>query len=251
VVKFDLKLELLSAPQKDIYTKLIEFREYALAERAVSLIATSKTDELNMSLYLAQKAKIYMPLFRSFARLGNDEKLDVFLSYPELVFPQPYKDQVNEMAAKTNLPASLIYSIMKQESAFNEKARSGADAIGLMQVVPGLAKQLSRKFEVPFKKSEDLYDPSINIQIGSYELMEQVKRQNGQLSYVAAAYNAGPNVLSSWIKNRKREDVLEFIEEIPYDETRTYIKLIARNKAFYERISNRDSDQDFPADFLN
>jgi soluble lytic murein transglycosylase len=251
VVKFDLKLASLPAEQKDIYTKLIEFREYALAERALNLISNSKNDELNMALYLAQKAKIYMPLFRSFARLSNDEKLDVFLNYPELVFPRPYKDQVNEMAAKTNLPASLIYSIMKQESGFNEKARSGADAMGLMQVVPGLAKQLSRKFEVPFKKNDDLYDPAINIQIGSYELMEQVKRQNGQLSYVAAAYNAGPNALSGWIKNRKREDILEFIEEIPYDETRTYIKLISRNKAFYERISNRDSDQDFPADLLN
>lgn len=249
IIKFDLKLE--SIPQNNIFSELVKFREFALAERAVTLISTSKQDELNLSLYLAQKAKIYMPLFRSFARLTNEEKLDVFLSYPELVFPQPYKDQVNEMAAKTNLPPSLIYSIMKQESGFNEKARSAADAMGLMQVVPGLAKQLSRKFEVPYKKSEDLYDPFINIQIGSYELMEQVKRQNGQLAYVAAAYNAGPNALSGWLKNRNREDILEFIEEIPYDETRTYIKLIARNKAFYERISNRDSEQEFPADFLN
>ena len=183
--------------------------------------------------------------------MNNDEKMEVFFNYPELLFPQPYKDQVKEMASKTNLPASLIYSIMKQESAFNEKARSGADAMGLMQVIPTLARHLSRKFEIPFKKNDDLFDPSINIQIGSYELMEQVKRQNGQLTYVAAAYNAGPNALSSWLKNRKREDVLEFIEDIPYDETRTYVKLIARNKAFYERISNRDSEQDFPADFLN
>ncbi|MGZ3691397.1 MAG: transglycosylase SLT domain-containing protein, partial [Pseudobdellovibrio sp.] len=76
-------------------------------------------------------------------------------------------------------------------------------------------------------------------------------KQNGQLTLVAAAYNAGPNALSNWLKNRKREDILEFIEEIPYDETRTYVKLIARNKLFYERISNRDDEQAFPQDFLN
>ena len=251
IVKFDLKLDSITGKERNIFTELIKFREFALAEKALTLMSSSKENELNLSLYLAQKAKIYMPLFRSFARLTNDEKLDVFYNYPELVFPRPYKEQVSEMAEKTKLPASLIYSIMKQESGFNEKARSGADAMGLMQVIPGLAKQLSRKFEVPFKKSEDLFDPIINIQIGSYELMEQVKKQNGQLSYVAAAYNAGPNALSGWLKNRKREDILEFIEEIPYDETRTYVKLIARNKAFYERISNRDSEQDFPADFLN
>jgi soluble lytic murein transglycosylase len=249
-VKFDLKLETI--PQKDIFADLVKFREFALAERATGLIsAGNKHDEVNLALYLAQKAKIYMPLFRSFARLNNDEKQDVFINYPELVFPRPYKDQVNEMAEKTKLPPSLIYSIMKQESGFNERARSAADAMGLMQVIPGLAKQLSRKFEVPYKKSEDLYDPEINIQIGSYELMEQVRKQNGKLAYVAAAYNAGPNALSRWLTNRNREDILEFIEEIPYDETRTYIKLIARNKAFYERISNRDTDQEFPPDFLN
>lgn len=249
-VKFDLKLEAI--PQRDIYTDLIKFREFALAERAISLIAAgTRQDELNLSLYLAKNAKIYMPLFRAFARLTNEEKLDVFISYPELVFPQPYKDQVYEMASKTNLPPSLIYSIMKQESGFNERARSAADAMGLMQVIPGLAKQLSRKFEVPYTKSEDLYDPEINIQIGSYELMEQVRKQNGRLAYVAAAYNAGPNALSRWLVSRNRDDVVEFIEEIPYDETRTYIKLIARNKAFYERISNRDSDHEFPPDFLN
>ncbi len=140
---------------------------------------------------------------------------------------------------------------MKQESAFNEKARSHADAMGLMQVVPRLAQRLSKKFAVPYRNPQDLYDPEINIQLGSFELMEQVQKQNGQLTYVAAAYNAGPGALSNWLKNRKRDDVLEFIEEIPYEETRTYVKLIARNKLFYERISNRDSEHQFPDDFLN
>ncbi len=251
VLKLDLKLEFLPETERHIYTDLIKFREYGLAERALTQFMKSKDDEINLALYYAQKAQNYMPLFRSFARLNNSDKIDVFSSYPELVFPRPYQDQVKEMASKTNLPSSLIYSIMKQESAFNEKARSHADAMGLMQVIPRLAKQLSRKFEIPYKSDDDLYDPNINIQLGSYELMEQVKKQNGQLTFVAAAYNAGPNALSNWLKNRKREDILEFIEEIPYDETRTYVKLIARNKLFYERISNRDDEHDFPPDFLN
>lgn len=250
-LKFDLNLKALAENDRRIFIDLIKYREFNLAEKAIGLMSKAKDDEVNMALYLAQKSQIYMPVFRQFARLGNNEKLDLFIAYPDLIFPKPYQDQVNEMSSKTKLPSSLIYSIMKQESAFNERARSSADAFGLMQVIPGLAKQLSRKFEVPYRHQVDLFDPAINIQLGSYELMEQVRKQNGQLTYVAAAYNAGPNALSNWLKNRKRDDVLEFIEEIPYDETKTYVKLIARNKLFYERISNRDSEHDFPSDFLN
>jgi soluble lytic murein transglycosylase len=250
-ITFDAKLEKLAEIQKNIYVDLIKYREYALAEKSIPMISQSKEDDINLSVYIAQKAQIYMPLFKAFARLDNNDKKELFVRHPELIFPRPYQDQVEDMSNKTNLSPSLIYSIMKQESAFNEKARSHADAMGLMQVIPSLARQLSKKFEVPFAANDDLYNPEINIQIGSYELMEQVRKQNGQLTYVAAAYNAGPGALSGWLKNRNREDVLEFIEEIPYDETRTYVKLIARNKVFYERISKRDSEHDFPANFLN
>ena len=250
-MKYDLDLKFVPEIERDIFASLVKFREFNLTEKAIGLIAKSKEDEVNLSLNLAKNNKIYMSLFRTFAKLDNSEKMDVFLTYPELLFPQPYQDKVNEMSTRTKIPSSLIYSIMKQESAFNEKARSPADAMGLMQVVPKLAKQLSKKFEVPYKSTHDLFDPLINIQLGSFELMEQVRRQNGQLTYVAAAYNAGPGALSGWLKNRNRSDILEFIEEIPYDETRTYVKLIARNKLFYERISNRDTEHDFPLNFLN
>jgi len=250
-LKYDLALKFLSASDKTLFTDLIKYREFNLAEKAIGLVSKSTDNELNLGLYFAKNCQLYMPLFRTFAKLDNTEKIDVFINYPTLIFPQPYKDEVKQMATKTNLPSSLIYSIMKQESAFNEKARSPADAMGLMQVIPKLAQRISKKFEVPYRSSRDLYNPVINIQLGSFELMEQVKKQNGQLSYVAAAYNAGPGALAGWLKNRKRDDVLEFIEEIPYDETRTYVKLIARNKLFYERISNRDTEHSFPTDFLN
>jgi soluble lytic murein transglycosylase len=249
--KYDLQLSFLSPHEKDIFTDLVKYREYNLCQTAVGLLAKSKENDISLSLYLAQNNQSYLPLFRAFAKLDNNEKLDVFINYPDEIFPQPYRDRVSAMSTRTKVPSSLIYSIMKQESAFNEKARSGADAMGLMQVIPRLAQHLSQKFEVPYRNPKDLYDPEINIQLGSFELMEQVRKQNGQLTYVAAAYNAGPGALSNWLKNRKRDDILEFIEEIPYDETRTYVKLIARNKLFYERISNRDREHDFPGGFLN
>jgi soluble lytic murein transglycosylase len=250
-LKIEDNLDNIQQPERSIFKELIRYRENILAEKAVGLIATTKYDELSLGAYLAKKSKIFLPIFRTFSKLSNDEKIEFFLRYPELIFPTPYRYQVEEISQKTNIPSSLIYSIIKQESAFNEKARSHADAMGLMQVIPRLADDLSKKFGIPYKKTEDLFDPEINIQLGSFELKEQIKKQNGQLAYVAAAYNAGPNALSGWLKTRNRNDIIEFIEEIPYEETRAYVKLIARNQVFYERISKRNEEVAFPLEYLD
>lgn len=248
---FDRDLSFLTENEKGIFKDLIRFKEINIAERAVPILANSILDrQLNLSVYLAETSKRYLPLFASFAKLDNDSRVEVFDRYADLLFPQPYLDDVKKMSERTSIPTSLIYSIMKQESAFNEKTRSPADAMGLMQMIPRLAKHISKKFTVDYSKPTDLYNPNINIQLGSFELMEQVRRQSGQLTYVAAAYNAGPNALAGWLKTRKRSDIVEFIEEIPYDETRTYVKIIARNKLFYERISKRDEEHSFPIEFL-
>jgi len=247
---FDLNLTFLKPIEKNIFTELIRYGEIDTAEKAVGILSRSVDNQVNLGLYLASKGQRYLPLFAAFGKLDNNARMEVLTTYGDLVYPQPYPERVKAMSEKTSLPPSLIYSIMKQESAFNEKTRSHADAIGLMQMIPKLAKHISKKFSVPYKTSDDLYKPEINIQLGSYELMEQVRKQDGQLTYVAAAYNAGGGALSGWLKTRYRADVLEFIEEIPYEETRTYVKLIARNMLFYDRISKRDEEHAFPAAFL-
>ena len=248
---FDLDLSFLSPNEKNIFIDLIRYQEVDLAEKSIIAFTRNPEKQVNLGLYLASTGKRYLPLFAAFFKLSNESKIEVLMRYPDLIFPQPYPEKVKEMSEKTQIPTSLIYSIMKQESAFNEKTRSHADAMGLMQMIPRLAKQLSKKFDVAYSNPDDLFNPLINIQLGSYELMEQVKKQSGQLTFVAAAYNAGPNALANWLKTRKRPDMIEFIEEIPYDETRTYVKVITRNKLFYERLSKRDEEFPFPTEFLN
>jgi soluble lytic murein transglycosylase len=247
---FDLELNFLAEPERKLFKELIHYKEVEIAERSVAYLAKSNEKQVNLGLYLADKAKRFLPLFASFSKLDNADKTEVLLTYSDLLFPQPHLENVKTMSEKTQIPVSLIYSIMKQESAFNEKTRSHADAMGLMQLIPRLAKQLSKKFDTRYSKPDDLFNPEINIQLGTYELMEQVRKQSGQLTFVAAAYNAGPNALSNWLKTKKHTDIVEFIEEIPYDETRTYVKIIARNKLFYERISKRDEEHSFPIEFL-
>jgi soluble lytic murein transglycosylase len=251
VFVFDLKLSFLDDSYRNIFDALIKYDELDIAEKAVIVFSKNNDQNVNLSLYLAKEGLRYLPLFSSFAKLSNDAKMDVMQKYPELVFPRPHESTVKKMSEKTELPKSLIYSIMKQESGFNIKTRSHADAYGLMQLIPRLAKSLAKKYEIPYKNAEDLYDPEINIPLGSFELRDQIKKQNGQLTFVAAAYNAGPGALSGWLKTRPANtDIFDFIESIPYDETRMYVKIIARNKLFYERFEKPDQSFPFPAEFV-
>lgn len=251
VFQFDQKLTFLDVSSKNLFDALIKHDELDIAEKAIAVFSKTNDQNVNASLYLASSSQRFLPLFSSFAKLSNDAKMDVMFKHPELVFPRPHESEVKKMSEKTELSDSLIYSIMKQESGFNLKTRSSADAYGLMQLIPRLAKTLAKKYEVPYKNPEDLYKPDINIPLGSFELRDQIKKQNGQLTFVAAAYNAGPNALSGWLKLRKpNEDIFDFIENIPYDETRTYVKIIARNKLFYDRFEKPDKTFPFPIEFV-
>ncbi|MZQ31554.1 lytic transglycosylase domain-containing protein, partial [Escherichia coli] len=154
--------------------------------------------------------------FTGFTRLSHNEKKEIFLKHSRLLFPEVHLEKVSEMSKKTNISPSLIYSIMKQESGFNPGIQSHADAMGLMQVIPRLAKSLAKKYKIEgYKKSEDLFNPLVNIELGTYELKDQVEKQNGQLSFVASAYNAGPNALKQWRSKEPIQDMFEFIENIP------------------------------------
>lgn len=249
---FDKSFSFLSAKQKDLFNTLLLHDEVDLAERAAQSL-TDKPEQMTvLGLELARRGQRFLPLFIAFAKLPIEQKQDIMVKNYGLLFPRLWESEVKEMAEKTGLPSSLIFSIMRQESAFNINSRSGANALGLMQVIPPLAKHLARKHKVEYKKPEDLYNPQINIKIGSYELSEQVKKQKDQYTLVAAAYNAGPNAVARWLKTRLRPkfDMVDFIEEIPYDETRLYVKIIARNHLFYDRLEAPSKETGFPEKFI-
>jgi soluble lytic murein transglycosylase len=248
---YDPKLSFMSKGDKDLLAALIENEEMEMIDRAALVLTKGNTEYVNVGIHLAENAKFFMPLFIGFTRLNNADKKDLFAKHNRLLFPELHVDKVNEMSKKTNISSSLIYSIMKQESGFNPESRSHADAFGLMQVIPRLAKSLAKKYKIEaFKTQDDLFNPLVNIELGTYELKDQVEKQNGQLSFVASAYNAGPNALSRWVSREPILDMFEFIENIPYDETRSYVKIIARNMLFYQRLATPDKELNFPVDFI-
>ncbi len=191
-------------------------------------------------------AGLYNPLFQQLGSLSIEFKNQLLTQNPELIFPRKFLDLIQTNAERFNVKPELILSIIRQESAFNPLARSGADALGLMQVIPSVAHDHETKTGIRISTFEDLYKPEVNIPIGASLLSALGKRYRGQFVLTAAAYNANEKAIESWLKTRLDEDPLEFIENIPYEETRGYVKLVLRNFIFYSRLNQAGSSTPFP-----
>jgi soluble lytic murein transglycosylase len=155
----------------------------------------------------------------------------------QLLFPVHYWDIISTQAAKSQLDPSLILGLIRQESAFNEKARSSADARGLMQILPATASKLARQARVPRYSARQLFQAETNIVLGTYYLASLV-RQYGKIELALAAYNAGNTRVDLWLKEFGDVDMPEFVEKIPFGETRGYIKQVLSNQALYGLLTS-------------
>lgn len=192
------------------------------------------------------RSGLYQPLFVQLGNLPSEIKTTLLTQNPDLLFPRRYYDLISENAEKFNISAELMLSIIRQESSFDPMARSPADAIGLMQVLPSVAREHEKHTGLNIEHFEDLYKPEINIPTGASVLAQLQKKYRGQFVLTAAAYNANERAIEMWLKTRLKEDPLEFIEDIPYEETRAYIKLVLRNFIFYNRLAKPSQSLAFP-----
>ncbi|MDG0817775.1 lytic transglycosylase domain-containing protein [Bdellovibrio svalbardensis] len=236
---------------------LIAVNEKPFAEKALNQAAdelkknnvTSESTWLTMSSGFA-RAGLYLPLFSTIGALQPEVKDQLQKDHPDLLFPQPYRDVVDKASQKSGTPREFIYSIIRQESAFNPEARSPADAFGLMQLLPSVAKQLAVQNKLEYKEANDLFKPEINIPLGAFELKTLMKKYNNQYILAVSGYNANDSAIRGWLKTRFRPDSVEFIEEVPYEETRAYIKLTMRNYVFYQRLLSPGTNIKFPEELL-
>ena len=149
-------------------------------------------------------------------------------------YPLAYTALVARHAAENGLSEGLVYALIRAESSFSPAVKSHAGAIGLMQMMPATAKQTAKE-----KGSFDpqrLTSPEYNIRLGTKHLQDLMKGYNGDVIYVAAAYNAGGGALERWRKNLKGLKKDEFIESIPYQETRDYVKKVYASAATYRQL---------------
>jgi soluble lytic murein transglycosylase len=153
----------------------------------------------------------------------------------ELFYPLPYREHIESYASARGLDPYLVAALIRQESTFNPRVRSPAGARGLMQIIPSTGRELSRQERRQYA-TNDLYDPQINIQYGTRYLKNVLGRFDGRVDYALASYNAGPHRVKRWTGMDMTLDPEIFIEDIPFEETRNYVKLVLRNEMLYRRL---------------
>ncbi|MEX2015536.1 MAG: transglycosylase SLT domain-containing protein [Candidatus Hydrogenedentales bacterium] len=152
-------------------------------------------------------------------------------------FPLAYWDQVATLSRSTGVDPYLMLAVAKQESTYRPALTSHAGASGVMQVMPPTAQWLA-KVE-PSLTPEDagnLESPVHSLRLGAYYLQRMIERSNGNLVFALASYNAGPGNCDKWRRNLGAGDMAKFIEQIPFDETRNYVKKVLRNYAAYHSL---------------
>lgn len=153
----------------------------------------------------------------------------------QLLYPADHLEAVAAQAARNELDPFLIMGLIRQESAFNENARSSADARGLMQILPSTGARLARQARIPRYSAKKLFQAETNITLGTLYLSSLVKRY-GKIELALAAYNAGGTRVDLWLKEFGDADMPEFVENIPFSETRGYIKQVLSNRALYSLL---------------
>lgn len=153
-----------------------------------------------------------------------------------LMYPLHYDALQKENAARYRIPQALIAGLTWQESMYKADIRSPSGALGLMQLMPATATEIAPRAGVSHFKLSRLTDPAVNIRLGSYYLHEQLQRWQGNLLPMIASYNAGPNAVARWMQARGQLSKDLFVEQIPYAETRRYVKQVLTHMSVYQTI---------------
>jgi len=154
----------------------------------------------------------------------------------ELLFPFPYRAELTADARRRGLDPFLVAGLVRQESEFNPAAVSHAHAYGLTQVLPGTGRQFARTAGVGRVTARVLIQPAANLRIGTAILRSTLDQNGGNLEQTLASYNAGPNRVAEWLTWNTYREPAEFVESIPYFETREYVQAVLRNAEMYRRL---------------
>ena len=157
----------------------------------------------------------------------------------ETLFPRPFWEELKRDSAANRLDPHLVASLIRQESEFNPAAISPANAMGLMQLLPTIGKGMAKEMKIRHFSSDELLVADTNLRLGTRYFKHIVDHYDGQVEYALAAYNAGENRVNDWRKNGNFADVEEFVESIPFTETRDYVQAIMRNAVIYKLLYSK------------
>jgi len=150
-----------------------------------------------------------------------------------IAYPPAYRDEVERAARAAGVPPNLLQGLMREESALDPRVVSPAGAVGLTQLMLPTAKQIAGRLHLGRPSRSDLMQPALNIRLGARYLGELVRRYDGQVPLALAAYNAGSGAVAKWQESLPGAALDEFVEQIPVEETRSYVKRVLRSYAAY------------------
>jgi soluble lytic murein transglycosylase len=156
-------------------------------------------------------------------------------SYWEALFPKPYWADLRKFSSANALDPYMVASLIRQESEFNPNAVSNKNALGLMQLLPSVGKGVAKQEKLKHFSTQQLFTPAVNLQLGTRYFRSMVD-QFGGFEYALAAYDAGDDRVRDWQAAGKYRDIYEFVESIPFTETREYVQAIMRNANVYRQL---------------
>jgi len=247
----NLPLRVTTAPSQDLQSAEIptleRFRELdalaqiddATSELAAAAELGPSRDREAVGLALSERYEQQGDVRRGIATAEQVQDMartaghDAPLALWEALYPQAYWETIGQAASRTGVDAYLMAGLIREESRFDPTAVSSADAIGLMQLIPGTARSAARLAGLPAPDRRGLTDPQTNIALGSTVLQELMRRYT-RADLALAAYNAGPDAVGRWEARRGSLEPDAFIEEIPYVETRGYVKTVLQSAGMYQ-----------------
>ena len=221
--------------------------EFLALDRRVSarrewhaLIGGLDEDELQAASWMAGCRDWHGRAILTIARTAERDDL-------ELRFPVAYRDIVESASSHRGLSPAAVYALIRQESAFMPDARSPAGALGLMQIMPHTGRMLMRKSGRKLRRRSQLLSPSLNVDLGTRYIRSLVSKWGGSPVLATASYNAGPHRVRSWLPEKGEVEAAAWIDNIPFTETRRYVRRYLAYSTIYQhrlgrqpiRVSNR------------
>jgi soluble lytic murein transglycosylase len=234
---FKKSLELMYlGMKKEAATELWSLQDGLPRKRRV-LLGLSKT-----FFELGDYYRSLILVLRNYERYLDGDARETPQDFWLLAYPQGYWDSILTYSRKYGQDPLFIAAIIREESQFYSEALSPAGARGVMQVMPSTGEWVAQIIRIPGFDRAKLFDSDTAINLGTWYISHLMKRFKGDPLFVAAAYNAGPEAVASWLSRTGHgTERDEFVESIPYPETRGYVKKVFRNYAEYKRIYGKTS----------
>ncbi len=151
-------------------------------------------------------------------------------------YPKGFEKYVNSYSEKFGVDSYLVYALIREESRFNPRGLSWAMAHGLTQIIPSTGRRIAKNMQIKPYYTSRLFEPSLNIKMGSYYLSQLLQMFEGNKYLALASYNGGAGNVKKWMRKTGTEDIDEFVENIPYRETRGYVKKVLESYWQYRRL---------------